>query len=62
MSIGFIEPSIQIHLAPLNLSPVQLGSILLFPSFLYMLTTPIVGHYCDKVKKVFNQFFSTRHL
>lgn len=52
LSIGFIEPSIQIHLSPLNLRPIELGSILFFPALCYVITTPIVGYFCDRFKGI----------
>jgi len=48
LSIGFIQPSIQIHLEPLELRPIELGSILFFPALCYAVTTPIVGYFCDR--------------
>lgn len=51
LSIGFIEPSIQPHLSPLKLKPIELGLILFIPGLLYALTTPFVGHCCDKYPK-----------
>jgi len=53
LSIGFIEPSIQPHLDPLKLNPIELGLILFIPGLLYAIVTPIVGHCCDKVKIYF---------
>ena len=48
-SIGFLQPCIELHLMPLKLSPVELGLILLSPSLLYILISPIVGILTDKV-------------
>lgn len=51
LSIGFIEPSIQPHLSPLKLKPIELGLILFIPGLLYATSTPFVGHCCDKYPK-----------
>lgn len=51
ISIGFIEPSIELHLDPLNLSPVELGFVLFIPSLTYVVMCPIVGYFCDKYPK-----------
>lgn len=51
LSIGFIEPSIQPHLSPLGLKPLELGFILFIPGLLYACVTPVVGHCCDKYPK-----------
>ena len=48
-SIGFLQPSIELHLIPLKLEPVQLGLILLSPSLLYIIISPLVGCFTDKV-------------
>ena len=51
VSINILEPSIQLHLIPLNLTPVQLGLVFFIPALLYVLVTPLVGYLCDKFPK-----------
>lgn len=51
ISINILEPSIQLHLIPLNLTPVQLGLVFFMPALLYVLVTPLVGYMCDKFPK-----------
>lgn len=47
-SLGFLGPTIELHLSPLNLKPVQLGLILLFPPLMYIIASPIFGYFSDK--------------
>lgn len=56
LSIGFIEPSIQPHLSPLKLKPIELGFILFIPGLFYAMITPFVGHCCDKYPKTMPWF------
>lgn len=56
LSITFIEPSIQLHLQPLNVSSVELGFIFFIPSLLYAIITPVVGVICDKYPKSLPMF------
>lgn len=51
LSVTFIEPSIQLHLQPLNLTPVELGFIFFIPSLLYVIITPLMGYLCDTYPK-----------
>jgi len=51
VSLNFIEPNVQLHLMPLNLEPVELGFVFFVPAFLYLITTPFVGYFCDKFPK-----------
>lgn len=51
ISINFIEPSIELHLKPLNLSPLQLGLVFFIPALIYILITPLIGMICDKFPK-----------
>ncbi|RNA42714.1 MFS-type transporter SLC18B1 [Brachionus plicatilis] len=61
LSIGFVQPSIELHLLPLNLSPIQIAFILMAPSLLYIVSTPLIGYLCDKYKNLMKWFmlFST---
>lgn len=51
VSINFVEPSIQLHLLPLELSPIQLGLVFFIPAFIYVLVTPLIGLLCKKMPK-----------
>lgn len=48
LGINFLEPTLQIHLLPLELMPYQLGFVFFVPAFTYTLVTPLVGFVCEK--------------
>lgn len=52
LGINFLEPTLQIHLLPLELKPFQLGFVFFVPAFTYTLITPIVGFVCEKFPEI----------
>lgn len=52
LGINFLEPTLQIHLMPLGLKPVQLGFVFFTPAITYTTVTPIVGCVCDKFPRI----------
>ena len=53
ITTDFLEPSIELHLKPFNLSSTLVGFVFLTASVTYVIATPVFGYLCDKVNKNF---------
>ncbi len=49
VSTDFLEPSMELHLKPFNLSSTLVGFVLVTSSVTYVIATPLFGYLCDKV-------------